>query len=69
MNNSTKVAVTLLAAAVIVVLALLVGWAAGLLAHREGAGPSQVIGRAAFAFVGTLTLAATLTLTIDQVLG
>ncbi|AWZ08685.1 MULTISPECIES: hypothetical protein [unclassified Streptomyces] len=68
MNTSTKVAVTLLAAANVVVIALMVGWAAGHLAHRDGAGHSQAIGRAAIAFGGTLTLAATLTLTILQML-
>ncbi|MFI8281027.1 hypothetical protein ACIGBH_40420 [Streptomyces sp. NPDC085929] len=68
MNTSTKVAVTLLAAAHVVAIALMVGWAAGQLARRDGAGRSQAIGRAAIAFGGTLTLAATLTLTILQVL-
>ncbi|OQQ13126.1 hypothetical protein B0675_39545 [Streptomyces sp. M41(2017)] len=68
MNTSTKVAVILLGAANIVVIALMVGWTAGLLAHRDGAGCSQMIGRAAIACGGTLTLAATLVLTISQVL-
>ncbi|MFF0216113.1 hypothetical protein [Streptomyces vinaceus] len=68
MDSSTKVAVTLLAAANVVVIALMVGWAAGRLARRDEAGHSQAIGRAAIACVGTFTLAATLTLTILQVL-
>ncbi|MGW6574989.1 hypothetical protein ACWGAN_22885 [Streptomyces sp. NPDC054945] len=68
MNISTKVAITLLAAANVVIIALIVGWAAGHLAHRDGARHSQAIGRAVIAFGGTLTLAATLTLTILQVL-
>ncbi|MEU0068667.1 hypothetical protein ABZ027_03695 [Streptomyces sp. NPDC006332] len=58
---SDRTAVIMLACAMTVLVAVLIGGAAGYLARREHATYSAALTRAAFAFAATLTLAATIT--------
>ncbi|WP_316745531.1 hypothetical protein [Streptomyces sp. MK7] len=55
---SDRTAVITLACAMIVLVAVLVGGAAGYLARRDHATYPAAVARAAFAFAATLTLAA-----------
>ncbi|MFE9112232.1 hypothetical protein ACFYN9_21790 [Streptomyces collinus] len=58
---SDRTAVIMLACALTVLVAVLVGGAAGYLARRDHATYSTALTRAALAFAATLTLAATVT--------
>ncbi|GAA4063826.1 hypothetical protein GCM10022233_42390 [Streptomyces shaanxiensis] len=64
---SDRVALTLLACALTVVVALLAGVGAGYLARRDNATYPAALGRAALAFVAFLTLAATIASALSDV--
>ncbi|MBW5423790.1 hypothetical protein GKQ77_19855 [Streptomyces sp. BG9H] len=63
-----SLAVVLNAVALVLVLALLAAAGAGKLARLDGATYPTALGRAAFAFVAVLSLAAALVTTFDAVL-
>ncbi|MFK0025668.1 hypothetical protein [Streptomyces sp. NPDC090798] len=66
---SDRTAVIMLACALTVLIAVLIGAAAGYLARRDHATYPAALTRAAFAFAATLTLAATLTTALTDASG